>query len=68
MTKLWSGIAIVAALAGALAWTGTAKAVGQTCSAKDMLPEGKGTLAAETTESGSALPGAQGWQRRGPDR
>jgi len=52
MTKLWSGVAIVAALAGALAWTGTAKAVGQTCAATDMLPVGNGTLAAETTESG----------------
>ncbi len=52
MTKLWGGVAIVAALAGALAWTGTAKAVGQTCAATDMLPVGNGTLAAETTESG----------------
>lgn len=52
LVKLWGGVAIVAAVAGALAWAGTAKAVGQSCSASLMLPAGNGVAAAETTASG----------------
>lgn len=52
LVKLWGGVALVAAIAGGLAWAGTAKAVGQSCSARLMLPAGKGVAAAETTASG----------------
>jgi hypothetical protein len=48
LTKLWGGIAVVALVAGGLAWAGTAKVVGQSCSASLMAADGK----VETTESG----------------
>jgi len=52
MLKLWGGVAVVLAVAGGLAWTGTAKAVGQSCSASEMLPAGGGVQAHEVTASG----------------
>ncbi|MEY4306406.1 MAG: hypothetical protein RIT52_2581 [Pseudomonadota bacterium] len=52
IAKLWAGVAIVAAVAGGLAWAGTNKVVGQSCSSSLMLPEGKAASAPETTDSG----------------
>lgn len=52
MLKLWGGVAVVLAVAGGLAWSGTAKAVGQSCSTAEMLPPGKGVQAFEVTPSG----------------
>lgn len=48
MTKLWGGIAVVTLVAGGLAWAGTTKLVGQSCSASLMLPG----VESETTETG----------------
>ena len=52
MLKLWGGVAVVLAVAGGLAWTGTAKAVGQSCSASEMLPATGGVKPFEVTDSG----------------
>lgn len=52
LVKLWAGVAVVAAIAGGLAWAGTNKVAGQSCSSSLMLPEGKGASAPETTASG----------------
>ncbi|MFM1981367.1 MAG: hypothetical protein RJB22_86 [Pseudomonadota bacterium] len=55
LIKLWGGIALVTAVAGGLAWVGTAKAVGQSCAASLMLPAGNGVADPETTESGLVI-------------
>lgn len=52
LAKLWGGVALVAVIAGGLAWAGTAKAVGQSCSPSLMLPAEGGVSAIETTETG----------------
>ena len=52
VAKLWGGLALVAVIAGGLAWAGTAKAVGQSCSSGVMLPTGNGVAKAETAASG----------------
>lgn len=66
LARLAAGVAVVAAVAGGLAWVGTKKVVAQSCSAKLMLAQDKAVGAPEKTDTGLLFQVARAGQGPSP--